>query len=162
MGLFSKKKQDSKEEKATGKAAGLGNGKSEEKKKSMKELYEEEEVKTISPKEDKKAGKEEIGREIKRKFLGAHKILIKPLVTEKATNLGAFNKYVFAVSPQANKIEIARAIEEIYGIKPVSVNIIKVKGKTIRSGRTFGRRKDWKKAVIALPAGKTIKIYEGV
>jgi len=162
MGLFSKKKQDSKEEKATGKAAGLGNGKSEEKKKSMKELYEEEEVKTISPKEDKKAGKEEVGGEIKRKFLGAHKILIKPLVTEKATNLGAFNKYVFAVSPQANKIEIARAIEEIYGIKPVSVNIIKVKGKTIRSGRTFGRRKDWKKAVIALPAGKTIKIYEGV
>ncbi|MDD5071997.1 MAG: 50S ribosomal protein L23 [Patescibacteria group bacterium] len=89
-------------------------------------------------------------------------MLLKPLVTEKATNLGVLNKYVFAVSSKANKIEIAKAVEEVYGIKPVKVNIIKGKGKTIRSGRIFGKRKDWKKAVVALPEGKTIKIYEGV
>jgi len=87
---------------------------------------------------------------------------LKPLVTEKATNLGVLNKYVFAVSPKANKIEIAEAIEAVYGVKPVSVNVMRAEGKTIRSGRTFGKRKDWKKAIVALPQGKTIKIYEGV
>ncbi|MDD5290652.1 MAG: 50S ribosomal protein L23 [Patescibacteria group bacterium] len=89
-------------------------------------------------------------------------MLLKPLVTEKATNLGVLNKYVFAVSQKANKIEIAEAIEAVYGVRPVKVNIMRAEGKTIRSGRTFGRRKDWKKAIVALPAGKTIKIYEGV
>ncbi|MDD5032006.1 MAG: 50S ribosomal protein L23 [Patescibacteria group bacterium] len=89
-------------------------------------------------------------------------MLLKPLVTEKATNLGVLNKYVFAVSPKANKIEIAEAIKAVYGVKPVGINIIKGEGKTVRSGRTFGKRKDWKKAIVALPAGKTIKIYEGV
>ncbi|MCU0679217.1 MAG: 50S ribosomal protein L23 [Planctomycetes bacterium] len=92
----------------------------------------------------------------------AYRILIKPLVTEKAANLGAENKYVFAVAPSANKIEITKAVTQVYGIKPISVNIVRVKGKKVRYGRIRGERKDWKKAIIMLPAGKSINIYEGV
>ena len=62
----------------------------------------------------------------------------------------------------ANKIEIAKAVNDVYGVKPVSVNIIKTKGKKTRSGRVTGKRKDWKKAVVTLKKGESIKIYEGV
>lgn len=92
----------------------------------------------------------------------AYKVIRKPLVTEKVSGLGALNKYVFAVANQTNKIEVAKAIKEIYGIKPLGVNIIKIQGKKARYGRISGKRKDWKKAIVTLPAGQTIKIYEGV
>ncbi|RMD59472.1 50S ribosomal protein L23 [Candidatus Parcubacteria bacterium] len=92
----------------------------------------------------------------------AAQVLLRPVITEKATLLGSENKYVFAVAPKANKIEIAKAIEVIYGVRPVSINIIKVKGKKVRYGRIQGRRKDWKKAIITLPTGKTLNVYEGV
>ena len=115
------------------------------------------ETKTVAKKKVVKAVKSE-GTRIKN----AYSILIKPLVTEKAGFLGHENKYVFEVSVDANKIEIAKAIEEVYAIKPVSVNIMNRDGKTVRRGRTMGRRKDWKKAIVELPKGKTINIYEGV
>ena len=62
----------------------------------------------------------------------------------------------------SNKIEIAKAVEEIYGIKPTAVNVIKTDGKKVRRGKYTGTRKDWKKAMVTLPKGKTINIYEGV
>ena len=125
--------------------------------KSMKDLYEnKEEVKTVAGK------KGESGKKSTSNFHDAYKVLSKPLITEKAANLGVENKYVFAVTPSANKVEIAKAIEAVYGIKPVKVNIVKVKGKKVRSGRITGKRQDWKKAIVALPSGKTIKVYEGV
>ncbi|MEA3449868.1 MAG: 50S ribosomal protein L23 [Patescibacteria group bacterium] len=89
-------------------------------------------------------------------------MLVRPLITEKAANLGSEDKYVFAVNKNANKIEIAKAINEVYGIKPIAVNIVRVGGKKVRHGRVQGRRKDWKKAIVTLPKGKTINIYEGV
>jgi len=116
---------------------------------SMKDLYEE---KTTASKTGKKTVKH--GR--------AFRVLVKPLVTEKASVLGMQNKYVFSVDMDANKIEVAKAIEEVYGIKPVSVNIVRVTGKKVRHGKIQGKRKDFKKAVITLPKGKTIKVYEGV
>jgi large subunit ribosomal protein L23 len=162
MGLFGKKNEEEKEEKKTaGKAVKSGNGEKEEKGKSMKDLYEENPIVPVSSKKDEKTGETSEARE-KNNFFGAYRVLLKPLVTEKATNLGVLNKYVFAVAPKANKIEIAKAIEEVYGVKPVKVNIIKGQGKIIRNGRIFGKRKNWKKAIVALPEGKTIKIYEGV
>jgi len=92
----------------------------------------------------------------------AYKIIMKPMVTEKVSGLGALNKYVFAVAKNTNKIEVAKAIKGIYGIKPLGVNIIKMEGKKARYGRISGKRKDWKKAIVTLPAGQTIKVYEGV
>ena len=97
-----------------------------------------------------------------RKSAKAYRILLRPLITEKAAELSAVNKYLFVVENSANKIEVARAIESVYGIKPEQVNIANVSGKKVRRGRLFGRRKDWKKAIVTLPDGKTINIYEGV
>ena len=166
MGLLDKFKKSSSvkdkekdEKKQEEKSAKIDIDKKDEKKQSMKDLYDGGKVEKI-----RKTDKSEKGDEKKKikKYGNAYKVLVKPLITEKATNLGAENKYVFEVSTQANKIEIAKAINEVYGIKPVSVNIVKVKGKKIRNGRTLGSRKDWKKAIIKLPEGKTIKVYEGV
>ncbi|MEK7202878.1 MAG: 50S ribosomal protein L23 [Patescibacteria group bacterium] len=122
--------------------------------KSMKELYDS--TKTTDNKQQKISDKKNF------KYEQAYKILRKPLVTEKVTNLGAYNKYVFAVANSANKVEVNKALHCIYGIKPIKVNIIKVLGKKTKSGKISGKRKDWKKAIVTLPVGETIKIYEGV
>ena len=121
--------------------------------KSMKELYG---AATAGKAKEVKQG------ETRAAHSNAYKILVKPLVTEKVSNLGALNQYVFAVALKTNKIEVAKAVKEVYGIKPVSVNMIKMAGKKARYGRISGRRKDWKKAIVTLPSGQTIKIYEGV
>lgn len=149
MGIFSKKNKE--ENKPTSGQGQEPAGK--EKKESMKDHYKEE-AKVSKAKTESKDKKVKDG--------SAYKILVKPLITEKAANLGSQNKYVFEVSVQANKIEIAKAVKEVYGIEPVSVNVVNVMGKNVRHGRINGRKRDWKKAVITLPAGKTINIYEGV
>ena len=92
----------------------------------------------------------------------AYKVLIKPLVTEKGSSLRMNSQYIFAVSPQTNKVEIRKAFQKVYDIKPVKVNIINVRGKYVRYGKTEGSTKNWKKAVITLPAGKKIEIQEGL
>jgi len=89
-------------------------------------------------------------------------ILVKPLITEKATNLVAANKYAFIVAPSANKISVAKAINAIYGVKPLSVNIINRQGKFVARGKVRGQRSDSKKAIVTLKPGDAIKIYEGV
>lgn len=141
---------------------------SDDKKPSMKELYEDghssipADTKAMGGKKATEGKKIVEGKKKVKKYGNAYRILVKPLVTEKAANLGTENKYVFAVSSKANKIEIAKAINEVYGIKPVAVNIIKMQGKKTRYGRVAGRTKDWKKAVVTLPEGESIKVYEGV
>lgn len=92
---------------------------------------------------------------------GAQKI-VRPLVTEKTAHLTQNGQYVFVVDPKANRLEIRQAIRAMYGVMPVCVNIQNVKGKVVRFGRTYGKRKDWKKAIVTLPKGKTIEVYEGV
>ncbi len=88
-------------------------------------------------------------------------VLIKPLITEKSSFIGSFNQYVFMVRPYANKVDIAREIEALYGVKPRQVRIVNVLGKKVRSGRGLtSRRKNWKKAIVSLPQGKTIDVYE--
>ncbi len=89
-------------------------------------------------------------------------VLIKPIVTEKSTNLSGQNKYVFAVQPRANKNQIAAAIKAAYQIKPLQINIINNKGKKVKFGKIQGQRKDIKKAIVTLPKGKKLDIYEGV
>ncbi|MFA6306955.1 MAG: 50S ribosomal protein L23 [Patescibacteria group bacterium] len=156
MGLFNKKTEIKKQSAA--KIAKVSDAKSAVKTgvetKSMKDLYGAAEAgkakSTAKPSEKKSV------------FGNAYKIIMKPLVTEKVSGLGALNKYVFAVAKNANKIEVAKAIKEIYGIKPVGVNVIRMSGKKARYGRISGQRKDWKKAIITLPKGETIKVYEGV
>ena len=81
--------------------------------------------------------------------------IIAPLVTEKSNAMAAEHKYVFRVKPDAGKIEIARAIEEIFKVKVGSVNVMNYTGKPKRAGRSpiTGKRADWKKAVVTLVEG---------
>ena len=90
----------------------------------------------------------------------ARDILIRPLITERTTQLMAEGKYVFVVAKAANKIEIAKAVAEIFKVKVEKVNTVNVLGKTKRMGRTSGKRPDYKKAIVKLAAGESIEFFE--
>ena len=100
-----------------------------------------------------------------------YQIIVRPIVTEKTMNGGAENKYTFIVAKDANKYEIAEAIEQIQAdarnvVNVVSVNTMIYKGKS-RQGRFFkranrGRTSDWKKAIVTLSPGQVIEVVEGV
>ena len=94
----------------------------------------------------------------------AYDIIIRPVITERSMANVADKKYVFEVAPTAGKIEIKKAIEEIFGVKVASVNTINVPGKAKRMGAARpGRTKDWKKAIVQLTNdSKTIEIFEGM
>ncbi|SDF50472.1 50S ribosomal protein L23 [Sporolituus thermophilus] len=89
-------------------------------------------------------------------------IIIRPLITEKSNNLMQDNKYTFIVAPKANKVEIRQAIEQIFKVKVLAVNTIRVRGKVKRLGRTQGKRPDYKKAIVKLAPGERIEFFEGV
>lgn len=147
--LGTKKTKEAKEVKETKKTTVKKEAsKKEVKAENMQELY---------------AGKDSASKKAATsKFIGAHRVLIRPLITEKAANLGTLNKYAFVVSDKANKIEVSKAVTAVYGVKPINVNIVCVKGKVVTRGRLKGRRSDLKKAIVTLKKGETIQIYEGV
>lgn len=92
----------------------------------------------------------------------AREIIVRPLVTEKATQLKATgNQYLFQVNRRANKIEIKKAIEEIFHVHVTSVRTAQMIGKKKRMGRFEGKRPDWKKAVVTLQEGESIQLFEG-
>jgi len=88
----------------------------------------------------------------------AHAILVRAIVTEKSTRGSAQSQYTFEVATTASKADVRRAVHHLYGITPVSVNMLTLRGKVVRFGRTFGRTATSKKAIITLPAGKTIDV----
>ncbi|MBR1863013.1 MAG: 50S ribosomal protein L23 [Ruminococcus sp.] len=92
----------------------------------------------------------------------AHDIIIKPIITEDSMDRLQDKKYTFQVAKDANKIEIAKAIEEIFGVKVAKVNTMSVKGKEKRMGRYTGFRPDWKKAIVTLEGEKTIEFFDGM
>ena len=92
----------------------------------------------------------------------SYKIILKPIVTEKATKLSEFNKVVFEVSSKSNKNEIKSAVEKLFSVNVKAVNIINIKGKVKRFKGVLGKRNDIKKAVITLEEGNTIDISAGV
>jgi large subunit ribosomal protein L23 len=89
-----------------------------------------------------------------------HEVLIKPVVSERTTDLMAENKYTFQVDPSANKIEIKHAVESIFKVDVTDVRTMNVKGKLKRQGRFTGYTSDWKKAVVTLKDGQRIPIFE--
>ncbi|HEY3298423.1 MAG TPA: 50S ribosomal protein L23 [Armatimonadota bacterium] len=90
-------------------------------------------------------------------------IIEKPLVTEKSVDGIASGKYTFKVMKDANKIEIANAVEKIFNVKVEDVNTLTVKGKKRRVGRhPEGKTPDWKKAIVTLKPGQKIEIFEGM
>ncbi len=91
-----------------------------------------------------------------------HDILKRPLITEKS-NLAkeAANHITFEVVKTANKVEIIKAVEEVFKVKVLKVRTSSVRGKRKRMGRNMGRRSDWKKAVVTLAPGEKIEFFEG-
>ncbi|MBD3368932.1 50S ribosomal protein L23 [Candidatus Fermentibacteria bacterium] len=93
----------------------------------------------------------------------ARKIIVQPLVTEKSTVAREMsNQYSFRVHPRANKHQIARAVEDIFGVSVVKVRTMRMQGKMKRLGRNVGRRSSWKKAVVTLAEGDSVDFFEGV
>jgi large subunit ribosomal protein L23 len=85
----------------------------------------------------------------------AFDVIIAPVVTEKCNALMQEKKYTFKVNPKAGRIEIARAVEELFKVKVAKVNVMNYQGKAKRAGRTMkmGRRPDWKRAIVTLAEG---------
>lgn len=91
----------------------------------------------------------------------AHDIIRRPIITEKSMDQTADKKYTFEVAKNANKIEIKKAVEEIFKVEVEKVTTINYKGKPKRQGMFVGKRADWKKAVVKLtPSSKTIELFE--
>ena len=95
--------------------------------------------------------------------MNARDIILAPVITEKSVAALSEKKYTFRVADAANKIEIAKAVEEIFGVKVAKVNTISMKGKKRRMGRFEGYTSDWKKAVVTLTEdSKTIEFFDGL
>ena len=92
--------------------------------------------------------------------MSARDIIIRPIVTEKSMRIGdADNKVTFEVKKGSNKTEIAQAVEKIYGIKPVKVNVVNCRPKDKRVGKYAGKTNAVRKAIIKLPAGQEISLF---
>ena len=93
----------------------------------------------------------------------AQDIIVRPIITENSMEGLADRKYTFKVANFANKIEIKKAVEQLFGVKVEKVNTISVKGKKKRMGRSEGYTSDWKKAIVTLTAdSKTIEFFDGM
>ncbi|MEG1857816.1 MAG: 50S ribosomal protein L23 [Pseudoflavonifractor sp.] len=94
----------------------------------------------------------------------AYDIVKRPIITERSMEQAEMKRYTFEVAKTANKIEIAKAVEEIFGVKVSKVNTLNMIGKEKRTGSyPKGHRPNWKKAMVTLTAeSKTIEFFEGV
>lgn len=95
--------------------------------------------------------------------MNQYEIIRKPIITEKSTiQKEKDNQLTFEVDRKANRVEIRRSVERIFNVRVTKVRTIQMKGKVKRVGRTLGKRRDWKKAVVTLAAGENIEFFEGV
>ncbi|MBQ0084131.1 MAG: 50S ribosomal protein L23 [Clostridiales bacterium] len=93
----------------------------------------------------------------------AQDIIIAPVITEKSMTGIATKKYTFKVATDAGKVEIAKAVEEIFGVKVAKVNTVTMRGQARRMGRYEGYTSAWKKAIVTLKAdSKTIEFFDGL
>jgi large subunit ribosomal protein L23 len=88
--------------------------------------------------------------------MNANQIIRRPLVTEKSTLMreAGANVIAFEVDPKANKIEVKHAVEKLFKVKVDEVRLFNVRGKVKRMGRSFGKRRDWRKAYVRLKEGE--------
>lgn len=95
-------------------------------------------------------------------FIDLNDILIEPVLSEKATTLREQGKYVFRVASNASKIQIKDAVAKLFNVKVVNCTTINVRGKEKRVRGKPGKTASWKKAIVRLAPGETIKVFEGV
>ncbi|MFC1862325.1 50S ribosomal protein L23 [Thermodesulfobacteriota bacterium] len=92
-----------------------------------------------------------------------YNIIKEPHIAEKGSiQKELFNQITLKVDKRANKIEIKKAVEFLFKTKVLEVNTLNVRGKTRRVGRSFGKRPDWKKAIVKLAPGENIEFFEGL
>ncbi len=89
-----------------------------------------------------------------------YQLIIRPLITEKNTELMVLNKYCFEVARDATKADIKQAVENIFNVRVTNVHTMNRRGKMKRYGRSFGYQRDWKKAIVTLAEGDMIDLFE--
>jgi large subunit ribosomal protein L23 len=95
--------------------------------------------------------------------MNPYDIIKRPLITEKTSiQKENYNQITFEVDRKANRVEIKRAIENIFNVNVATVKTMQIKGKTKQRGRIVGKRRDWKKAIVKLMPGERIDFFEGV
>jgi large subunit ribosomal protein L23 len=93
--------------------------------------------------------------------LDSRQVLLAPVVSEKSYSLIEANKYSFRVHPDAHRTQIRQAVEELFDVKVLDVNVLKVQPKPKRRGLSRGTKPGWKKAIVQLREGDKIDIFEG-
>ena len=92
-----------------------------------------------------------------------YEVLKRPILTEKTSyQADTLNRYTFEVDTRANKHQVWHAVETVFDVTVLKVNIMNVRGKSRRFGRRVGRTRDWKKAVVTVVPGDTISFFEGL
>ena len=164
MGLFGKKKLDKKADPEKLKKAGHQSPKdekvkegSEPKVKAAKKKKSESEK---TKKADDQSSKNEKNKVVPTVTGDAYKVLVRPIVTEKSSKMAKDGKYVFAVSMESNKIGIKQAVKAVYGVDPVSVQVMRILGKPVKNRYGYGRRKHWRKAIVTLKSGQSIDVFK--
>ena len=95
--------------------------------------------------------------------MNPYQIIKGPLITEKSTiQKELSNQLTFEVDRRANRVEIRHAVEKVFNVRVQQVRTMQMKGKVKRVGRTLGKRRDWKKAVVTLAKGENIEFFEGI
>ncbi len=92
----------------------------------------------------------------------AYRILLRPLVTEKAAHHASQSVYTFEVAPGAGKVEVREAVKALFGVTPRRVNMVRLEGKRVTFGRRQGQRGSRAKAYVYLKSGEHLDVYEGV
>lgn len=155
MGLFTKK-------------SSVKNTKDEKDIKEVKAVNKGKEVKDeiLIPESQTSAKKDAVktapARTAKGQAGESYRLLLAPKISEKAAYLASQNVYVFEVPVNSEKIEIAKAVQSLYGVKVIGVRTARMAGKKIYRGRKVGRRNNTKKAFVCVKRGQTIDLYEGV
>ena len=92
--------------------------------------------------------------------MNCNDVIIRPVLSEKSTDLSEQNKYVFRVSMKANKSMVKQAVREIFNVVPEKVNVMRVRGRRKRVRYQYGNTSAWKKAIITLKKGDKIELFE--
>lgn len=92
--------------------------------------------------------------------MNSNDVILRPVISEKTTDMMGENKYVFRVSMRANKNMVKQAVKEIFGVQPEKINIMRVRGKMRRLRYQYGNKPAWKKAIITLKPGDKIEVFE--
>lgn len=131
---------------------------------ALKDIFKKKERKKLKTEEKKEVNYSEEKKELvkksekKEKFVDTYRILKSPHITEKATKLAEENQYIFKIWPNANKTEVKKAIEQLYGVDVLSVRIINAKSKKRALGRILGKRSGYKKAIVKIKQGQKIEL----